>query len=274
MDWLFKLVVLYVALTILAIVTLYLTALPDSSDATGFSQLTIAHRGDGLNFPENSLPAIKGAKKLNANAVEVDVMMSSDGVLVAMHDPTLDRTTNGSGLVADHTFVELSKLRLKGNSDASIPSLEEVVQLIQELDLKLEIEMKTEIERKYEASVKVAQLFEKYKLEKQAFVSSFDPRFLYYLRSENPKIVTALAIKRHPPYHKLIEFIIRRDGFVDYLGAGIIEPSVDIADSAFIEKWLAKGKVINVWTVNSQREKAVFKNQPITITTDCPGSYC
>ncbi len=274
MSWLLKLVILYCAVALIAITAFHITALPSSPDPSNFSQLTIAHRGDALSFPENSLSAIRGAKKINADAVEIDVMMTSDGVLVGMHDPTLDRTTNGSGLIAEHTFEELSKFHLNGASGAVIPSLEQVILLARELDLKLEIELKTEIERKYEASMKVARLFEKYSLEDRVFVSSFDPRFLYYLRSENPKIVTALAYKNHPPYNKLVEFLIRRDLFAEYLGIGIVEPAMDVADEAFIEKWLGKGKAINIWTVNSSREKTFFRKYPVSITTDCPASFC
>jgi len=274
MNWLFKLTVVYALAGALAIVTLYLTALPESSDASGFSNMVIAHRGDGLNFPENSLPAIRGAKNLNADAVEVDVMMTADGVLVALHDPTLERTTNGAGRIADYTFEEVSKLNLKNSQDTKIPTLEQVIRLVIELDLKLEIELKTEIDKKYEASLKVAQLFEQYNLEKRAFVSSFDPRFLYYVRAAKPEIVTALAYAKHPPYNKLLEFVIRRDSFADYLGVGIVEPSIDLADKPFIDKWLARGFAINIWTVNSAREKAFYGALPITLTTDCPASFC
>lgn len=277
MGWLWKLVIFYAAVTVLAILAFYVSALPPSPDASGFSRLIIAHRGDALNFPENSLAAIEGAHKLSADAVEIDVMMTLDGILVAMHDPKLDRTTTGTGLVAKHTLAEISKLKLKnidGSGPLPIPTLEQVVQLTQKLGLKLEIELKTEIENKYQASTAIARMFEKHLLFDDVFVSSFDPRFLYYLRSENPKIVTALSIKTHPPYNKLVEFIIRRVGFFDYLGAGIIEPSVEIADEMFIKKWLAKGTTINVWTPNSNREKSFFQRFPVSITTDCPGSYC
>ncbi len=277
MGWLWKLVAFYGAATVLAIAALYLTALPSSPDVSGFSRLVIAHRGDALNFPENSLLAIEGAKQLNADAVEIDTMMTSDGVLVAMHDPTLDRTTDGNGPVADYTFAEISKLRIKGvngGSDIPVPSLEQVIQLVLKLGLKLEIELKTETENKYQASTEIVRLFEKYSLYESAYVSSFDPRFLYYIRSENPKIVTALAIKSNPPYNKLVEFLIRRDAILDYLGVGIILPSIDIADEVFIEKWLARGKAINIWTPNSGREKSFYRNYSVSITTDCPGGTC
>jgi len=277
MGWLWKLMAVYVVVTALVATVLYLTALPPSPDAGVFSRLVIAHRGDALNFPENSLPAIKGAYKLNADAVEIDVMMTSDGVLVAMHDPGLERTTNGNGLVADYTFAEISKLRINsasGGSETSVPSLEQVVQLVLKLGLKLEIELKTEIENKYLASITIARMFEKHSLYENAYVSSFDPRFLYYIRSENPEIVTALAIRPHPPYNKLVEFLIRRDAMVDYLGVGIIVPSIDIADEVFIKKWLARGKAINIWTPNSSMEKSFLKSFPVSITTDCPGDTC
>ena len=277
MGWLQKLVSLYFVGIVLSVAVFYLSALPDSPDAAKFSQLTIAHRGDALNFPENSLSAISGAHQLKADAVEIDVMMTSDGVLVAMHDPSLERTTNGTGLVADHSYSDISTLTLKAgnsNTDERIPTLEEVVLLTRSLGLKLELELKNEIKSKYQAILEVARIFEKHQMYEYAFVSLFDPRFLYYLRSENPKIVTALAIKQHPPYNKLVEFLIRRDGFLDYPGVGVIEPSTALADEDLIQKWVAKKKVVSVWMVNSQREKDWFKGYPVSIITDCPSGFC
>lgn len=82
-----------------------------SRRATHPTQL-IAHRGCEWPLPENTLPALL----LGANAlrfVEIDIALSKDGELVAMHDETLDRTTNGTGIVCERTLAELRQLHIK-----------------------------------------------------------------------------------------------------------------------------------------------------------------
>ncbi|WP_367211021.1 glycerophosphodiester phosphodiesterase family protein [Sphingobacterium sp. R2] len=69
-----------------------------------------AHRGAHLKQPENSIAAIEEAIRQGASVVEVDVRASKDGVLVLMHDKTVNRTTTGQGEVAKHTYAELQKL--------------------------------------------------------------------------------------------------------------------------------------------------------------------
>ncbi|MFH8990409.1 glycerophosphodiester phosphodiesterase family protein [Streptomyces sp. NPDC017940] len=75
--------------------------------------LTAAHRGQWRKAPENSLPAIEAAFADGAEIVEVDVQLTKDGVPVLMHDDTLERTTDGTGRVADVTYAELRGLRLR-----------------------------------------------------------------------------------------------------------------------------------------------------------------
>lgn len=71
----------------------------------------VAHRGCEWPFPENSVPALAhGAKHLKF--VELDISMSKDGAVVLMHDETLDRTSNGTGIVCEHSLQELQSLAL------------------------------------------------------------------------------------------------------------------------------------------------------------------
>src|SRR5207344_706472 len=60
-----------------------------------------AHRGAHLDFPENSLPAIRGAIQTGVDFAEIDIRFTRDKHLVLMHDKSIDRTTNGKGLVSD-----------------------------------------------------------------------------------------------------------------------------------------------------------------------------
>ena len=72
--------------------------------------LIIAHRGASLQAPENTMPAFRRAIELGADGIELDVHMSADGYLAVIHDETLDRTSNGKGLVKDRTLAELKSL--------------------------------------------------------------------------------------------------------------------------------------------------------------------
>jgi glycerophosphoryl diester phosphodiesterase len=72
--------------------------------------LVFAHRGASGYAPENTIPAFELARTMGAGGIETDIQVTSDGVLVLVHDSKVDRTTDGTGLVADLTWAELSTL--------------------------------------------------------------------------------------------------------------------------------------------------------------------
>src|SRR5215510_4073745 len=76
--------------------------------------LVVAHRGIPVRFPENTMPSFRAAIAGGAEMIEADVQLSRDGVLVMMHDTTVDRTTNGKGPLADLTYEELGALDAGG----------------------------------------------------------------------------------------------------------------------------------------------------------------
>ena len=77
-----------------------------------------AHRGGATTHPENTLPAFAEAVRLGAHMIEFDVAISRDGVLVLMHDATVNRTTNGKGKVNEFTLAELKRLDAGAWKDA------------------------------------------------------------------------------------------------------------------------------------------------------------
>ena len=96
--------------------------------------LAVSHRGDWRYAPENSLMAVQRCIDLGMDVVEIDVRLTKDGVLVAMHDKTVDRTTNGKGLLSEMTLDEVKQLRLKNacgvrHSRQQVPTLEEIMTL-------------------------------------------------------------------------------------------------------------------------------------------------
>ena len=100
-----------------------------------------AHRGWCAKYPENTMAAFKGALTLDIDQIETDVRVTKDGELVLIHDATVDRTTNGSGLVIDYTFEELRKLDA-GNGE-QIPTLVELMELVKDHPtITLDIELK------------------------------------------------------------------------------------------------------------------------------------
>ena len=108
-----------------------------------------AHRGASQYAPENTLEAFRLAMEQGAEGIELDVHLSADGELVVIHDEELERTTNGQGLVKDHTLAQLQALRadnhMPGFEAARIPALRQVLELVRPSSMQVNIELKTGI---------------------------------------------------------------------------------------------------------------------------------
>jgi glycerophosphoryl diester phosphodiesterase len=104
----------------------------------------IAHRGARNLWAENSLDGFRRTAELGVDAVELDLHLSSDGEIVVIHDPLLDRTTNGRGPVSDHSLEALTLLRLRDTIDETIPTLAQVLDVFEPTGIELELEVKTD----------------------------------------------------------------------------------------------------------------------------------
>ena len=107
----------------------------------------IGHRGVKNIKPENTLESIITAFDLGLECVEIDVKVSKDNIPLLLHDDTLDRTTNGSGLVCDFTFDQINQLDAgyffyNSKTDIKVPSLTSVLDLIKRKQKYLNIELK------------------------------------------------------------------------------------------------------------------------------------
>jgi glycerophosphoryl diester phosphodiesterase len=106
-----------------------------------------AHRGGGSLAPENTLGAIRLGQSLGYSAHEIDVKLTRDGVLVLLHDPTLERTTSGRGRAADLTWDELRDLdagswHSEKYAGERLPSFEEAARLFRSKDTMVNVEIK------------------------------------------------------------------------------------------------------------------------------------
>ena len=107
----------------------------------------IGHRGVKNLKPENTLESITKAFNLGLECVEIDVKVSKDNTPLLLHDDTLDRTTNGSGLVCDFTFDQINQLDAgyffyNSKTDIKVPNLSSVLDLIKRKQKYLNIELK------------------------------------------------------------------------------------------------------------------------------------
>ncbi len=101
-----------------------------------------AHRGASAELPENSLPAFARAIERGAYGIELDVHLSRDGVPVIIHDETVDRTTRGTGAVADMDLAELALL--DAGNGLRIPTLDDVLNVIGDV-VHVDIEVKAAV---------------------------------------------------------------------------------------------------------------------------------
>jgi len=114
----------------------------------------IAHRGDSAHFPENTIPSFDRAVQLGADAIEFDLRVSRDGEIVIIHDPTVDRTTDGSGAVHSLTLAELKRLDAGArfspdggktfpfrDTGLKIPTLDEMLARYTSLPLLIEVKI-------------------------------------------------------------------------------------------------------------------------------------
>jgi glycerophosphoryl diester phosphodiesterase len=96
--------------------------------------IVIAHRGDHTIYPENTLEAYKQAIKNDADYIEIDLRTTNDGQLVSLHDATVNRMTNGKGLVKDLTLEQIESLKISSKNKADsvyyrIPKFDEILKL-------------------------------------------------------------------------------------------------------------------------------------------------
>lgn len=179
-----------------------------NDDGDGF--IIIAHRGASKKYPENTMAAFKAAVKMGAEMIEIDVLLSQDGVPIVFHDSRLNSHTNGKGRVSNYTVKELKKLDAGSwfaprFSDQRIPTLEEVLAFAKG-KVALNIEIKTEAvtdQREDGIAEKSLELVREYGMEDYVLFSSFDYRAVKHLKSLAPQVSVALLYNRSRSNFKL-----------------------------------------------------------------------
>jgi glycerophosphoryl diester phosphodiesterase len=151
----------------------------------------MAHRGNRVVCPENTLPAFERALLDGADILETDLHLSADGVFVCIHDATVDRTTNGAGAVAEKTLDELKSLRaaagMAGFESARIPTLEEMARLLP-ADRALALELKTDRFLERSVAQQLAVQLQEWGVAGRSLLLSFSLERLHSLRAVAPSL--------------------------------------------------------------------------------------
>ncbi len=146
----------------------------------------LAHRGNKVVCPENTLAAFKRALDDGADILETDIHQTADGVFVCIHDPTVDRTTNGSGAIADMRLDEIKRLsascgRREFESE-QIPTLGDVAEILPN-DIGLALELKDDRFLQPEVARQLVDELDKLGVRNRTIVISFSFPRLQALRS-------------------------------------------------------------------------------------------
>ena len=207
-----------------------------------------AHRGASGHAPENTLPAFQLAADMGADGVELDVQLTKDGVLVVCHDEKVDRTANAKGWIKDYTFEELRKMDFSyGNlayEGVQIPTMEEVLDLLEPTGLTINIEMKTGIVMYPQLEEKIVELTNKKGWNDRVIYSSFNHYSVKKIKELNPEAKTGLLYADGP---------IDMPGYCKTVGADALHPALyNLQFPGFVQECHDKGIDINVWTVNEE----------------------
>jgi glycerophosphoryl diester phosphodiesterase len=228
-----------------------------------------AHRGASADAPENTLASFKLAVEQGAQAVELDAKLSNDGKIIVIHDQTLQRTTNGSGIVCDSNFDDLRALDAGSwfsdkFAGEKIPLLEEVLESVAH-QVFVNIEVTNYKTPKDSLPIEIANLVLKMGLENRVLFSSFLPKNLQILKNLLP--TTPVALLTEPKIYPLTQFT----GIAKRVSPEIQHPYLTDVNPRMLEKAHKNGKRIHCWTVNKENDmKRLFAMGVDGIFTDYP----
>ncbi|GLV31947.1 uncharacterized protein CBL_07707 [Carabus blaptoides fortunei] len=252
----------------------------------GFVMRVVAHRGAGLDAPENSLVAFRLCAEKGCSGVEFDVTLTADNVPVIFHDDTLERLTGSTQQVRRMTWKSLSKMDISVKhplkekfENTRIAKLDDTILQCLNNKQRMFIDIK-----EYDSRIVkvILDLYEKYPaLESKAVCSSFYPNVIYMIRRKNPKIVCSVAWRPHyfayqsysgstgvglPRTTSWMKHYLLKMCDVLYewllpqliyymIGIPIILLHKDVINGKVVNDWRNRGVRVIAWTVNHPVEK-------------------
>ena len=229
--------------------------------------MIVGHRGASGYAPENTLPSFEKALACGANMIEFDVHLSKDDHLVVIHDPSVDRTTNGSGLIREMTLKQIKKLdagswfspEFKG---VTIPTFEETVNLIKGR-AKFQIEIKnSDLYKDKELEEKLVKAVYDSGIREDSIITSFKFSSIKKIKEIDSRIRVALIFDNNP-----------KDPWEDIcsIRGEVLNPKWTWITSEKVQKAHDKGILICTWVVNDiDKMRHLLALGVDGITTDFP----
>jgi glycerophosphoryl diester phosphodiesterase len=259
--------------------------------------MMIAHRGARSLAPENTISAAEKALESRADGWELDVAMSKDGVLVVLHDDTLERTSNvaeifpergpwsvydfsldelqqldfGSWFVESDPFEQIAQGNLTANDieayqSVKIPTLREALEFTQSNQWWVNVEIKDASGTTADAIIvqEVVKLVDMLGMEEQVLISSFNWDYLKQAKALNPNLATGVLVDK---------LVVDPLALMAELEAQAFHPGIKVTYAEQVKLLRENGYAVNVWTVNDVSDMEKLIEMGVTgIITDFPQS--
>ena len=216
----------------------------------GRTPLAMAHRGGAIEHVENTMAAFEACVALGYRYLETDVRVSADGVLLAFHDATLDRVTDGQGRIAELPYREVRRALIGGREP--IPRLEEVLDAWPGVRLNVDLKADGAVDP-------FAEVVRRAGAQRRVCVASFSSRRLRRARRRlGPEVATSLG----PVGIGLLRFAPRVVSRLLLPAAAVcVQAPVDrghvtVVTPSFVENAHALGLQVHVWTIDDPTEMA------------------
>ena len=214
--------------------------------------LIYGHRGASGHAPENTLEAFRLSMDMGADGFELDVHLSRDGELVVIHDETVDRTTDGTGLVRELTLAQLKQLDASNGmaayKGAKIPTLSEVFDLVRDTRHIVNVEIKTDEWFYPQIEEKCLALAAEKGVEDRVIYSSFNHYTLMKMRQLQPDAKLGMLFG---------DIMVNPWEYAGQLNVDYLHPmKMNIYVPGSAEGTKAAGYGINMWTINDEETMA------------------
>ncbi|MGV6978615.1 glycerophosphodiester phosphodiesterase [Bacillus toyonensis] len=220
----------------------------------------IAHRGASAYAPEHTIAAYKLGQQLKGDYIEIDLQMTKDGHLLAMHDETVNRTTNGKGLVKEHTLEEMKQLNVgsffnekypnlakKEFENAKVPKLKEIIEMFgHNANYYIETKSPDEYPGMEE---KLLEIIKYYQISDKVIIQSFSEESLQKIHSlhANIPLVQLLSYQKSVQLNEL-----EIEKYKTYcIGLGM---NYKYIDSAYVKKIKKHGLEVHSFTVDNEKD--------------------
>ena len=222
-----------------------------------------AHRGASKNAPENTMAAFAAAVELGVDGLELDIRLSRDGIPVVIHDESLERTTNGRGLVSGASLVQLQQLDAgtwfsPEFTGEPLPTLAEVLSVFSG-KLRLNLELK-----EFSTGVEVLSLLRQH-LGAEIIISSFDYDLLKGLRSLDEALPLAVLFD-NGSWRQAVRF-------ANEISACAFHPADNLVCRRMVTACRKLALPVSVWTVDrTQQARSLLRMGVSGFFTNDPGA--